>query len=96
MYLYFIKINKLTQPLTSELPPLSSTLDVEPLLDKDREERGGLGLGIVGEYFKLKVFSIHRLYWITLSVTLIILPNIECSWQTLWEDKGRTAFVRTV
>jgi hypothetical protein len=37
-----------TQPLTSELPPLSSTLDVEPLLDN---ERGGLVRGMVGELY---------------------------------------------
>lgn len=83
--------------LTSELPPLS-TLEVEPLLDKERGARtvnckAGEWMGGLCIWLQ-KVFSTHWRYRTTSSVTRIILPSIEVWLQSRCEKRGFVAVVK--
>lgn len=80
----------------SELPPLSSNDETEPLLDRDLLDLLGDGIGdICGLPKCLNELSKDLRYCTTLSVTLTILPRIELFWQLQYWENGCTAFVKT-
>lgn len=98
-YKKYNKKNKVveTANVTSELDPLS-TLDVLPLLDSDLGARTVNWSG--GEWFcglrvLENVLSTQRLYLTTSSVTLTILPKIDCLPDSRFADIGDTAVVNT-